>query len=316
DTLLLEFALGKERSYLWAVTPDSITSYQLPPRAEIEAAAMRVRDLLVSRRDETDVDYRIQLDGLSRMLLGPIGAQLSAKRFLIVSSGALQYVPFAVLSVSAKNGGTAYQPLIVEHEIVNLPSASALAVMRRESTGRQSAVKAAAVLADPVFGWDDPRIGVGGKTRTAPSPSRAQAHRVEAREAAPSPLAPSELERAVRDVSLGENQRPLSRLPFSRQEAEAIITATPKGSVMAALDFEASRAIAVGSDLGQYRIVHFATHGLLDSERPELSGLVFSLVDRNGNPQDGYLRLHDIYNLRLSADLVVLIACRTGLGKD
>src|SRR5262249_34369264 len=213
DTLLLEFALGKERSYLWAVTPDSITSYQLPPRAEIEAAAMRVRDLLVSRRDETDVDYRIQLDGLSRMLLGPIGAQLSAKRFLIVSSGALQYVPFAVLSVSAKNGGTAYQPLIVEHEIVNLPSASALAVMRRESTGRQSAVKAAAVLADPVFGWDDPRIGVGGKTRTAPSPSRAQAHRVEAREAAPSPLAPSELERAVRDVSLGENQRPLSRLP-------------------------------------------------------------------------------------------------------
>jgi CHAT domain-containing protein len=68
--------------------------------------------------------------------------------------------------------------------------------------------------------------------------------------------------------------------------------------------------------LAQYRIVHFATHGLLDSKHPELSGLVFSLVDRKGRPQNGFLDLQDVYNLNLPADLVVLSACGTALGKD
>jgi CHAT domain-containing protein len=83
-----------------------------------------------------------------------------------------------------------------------------------------------------------------------------------------------------------------------------------------ALDFRASRDVALGGDLGMYRIVHFATHGLLDDQRPELSGLVLSLVDESGRSQDGFLRLNEIYNLRLSADLVVLSACQTGLGKE
>jgi CHAT domain-containing protein len=83
-----------------------------------------------------------------------------------------------------------------------------------------------------------------------------------------------------------------------------------------AVDFEASKATATGGSLNQYRIVHFATHGLINSRHPELSGIVLSLVDEQGMPQDGFLRLHDVYNLKLSADLVVLSACRTALGKD
>ena len=72
----------------------------------------------------------------------------------------------------------------------------------------------------------------------------------------------------------------------------------------------------MSGELGKFRIVHFATHGLLNSQHPELSGLVLSLVDERGRPQNGFLRLQEIYNLRLPADLVVLSACQTALGRE
>ena len=74
--------------------------------------------------------------------------------------------------------------------------------------------------------------------------------------------------------------------------------------------------MAMDPSLGDYRIVHFATHGLLDSKHPEFSGLVFSLVDKQGKPVDGFVGLQDIYNLHLPADLIVLSACETALGVD
>src|SRR5260370_37159015 len=103
------------------------------------------------------------------------------------------------------------------------------------------------------------------------------------------------------------------RVQFSRREGQAILAVTPDGEGMKALDFLASRKTAMGPELAQYRIVHFATHGLLDSEHPELSGLVLSLVDEHGEAQNGFLDLQDIYNLNLPAELVVLSARETGL---
>ncbi|HEY6251019.1 MAG TPA: CHAT domain-containing protein, partial [Candidatus Angelobacter sp.] len=70
------------------------------------------------------------------------------------------------------------------------------------------------------------------------------------------------------------------------------------------------------TDLKQYRYIHFATHGILDSKNPEFSGLILSMLNQNGEPLEGYLRLKDIYNLKLSADLVVLSSCNSALGKD
>jgi CHAT domain-containing protein len=109
---------------------------------------------------------------------------------------------------------------------------------------------------------------------------------------------------------------PLPRLPFSREEAKAILAASAESGSRIALDFTASRPTATDHELSQYRIVHFATHGLLNNDHPELSGLVLSLVDENGNPQNGFLRLYDIYNMTLKADLVVLSACQTALGRE
>jgi CHAT domain-containing protein len=116
----------------------------------------------------------------------------------------------------------------------------------------------------------------------------------------------------VGDVGLAH----LPRLAFSRREADAIVALTPPGQSLEAVGFDASRSTATSRDLAQYRVVHFATHGLSDNRRPEFSGLVLSLVDEQGRPQNGFLDLQDIYNLNLPSELVVLSACETGLGKD
>ena len=150
------------------------------------------------------------------------------------------------------------------------------------------------MLADPVFDPQDPRV-------------------LEKRQRAR--VLPSEGERSAIEAGVAESGTRIPRLHFSRREAEAISSASRTG-VMKALDFEASRAMATNPELARYRIIHFATHGVLNNKHPELSGLLLSLVDRHGKPQDGFLRLHEIYNLNLPADLVVLSACQTALGKE
>jgi CHAT domain-containing protein/predicted negative regulator of RcsB-dependent stress response len=312
DTLLLEYSLGDNVSYLFVVSQTSIASYQLPKRDEIEAATRRVREMLTApqprpgefeakrqaRIKEARANYWPQAAALSQTLLGPVASHLGAKRLLILPDGALQYFPFGALPVPGRQTSTASSlkftptPLIVEHEIVYSPSASALALLRRELAGRRPAAKAVAVLADPVFSADDVRVKPGGK---APDGKEI----------------PSDLTRAIGDAR-GE----LKRLLMTRDEAEAILSATPRNDGFAALDFRANRATATSGELSDYRIVHFATHGLLNGEHPELSGLVLSLVDEQGRPQDGFLRMHEIFNLQLPAELVVLSACQTGLGKE
>jgi len=328
DTLLLEYSLGEERSYVFAVTPTSLTSYELPKRAEIESMARQVYEQLTARnrtlKEETESQRKTRLTkaeaeysdaaaALSRMVLTPVAAQLKGKRLLIVSDGALQYIPFAVLpEPEALNSGKASSskglpPLVVEHEIVTLPSASVLAVLRADRIGRKEAAKAVAILADPVFAQDDVRV----------SSTQMNGHEDKDKTLGDAPVSSTgRLTRSVADVGLSGDGVYLPRLRFTRREADSIMTVTPLGEGMKALDFHASRATATSPELAQYRVVHFATHGLLDSEHPELSGLVLSLVDEKGKQQNGFLELEDIYNLNLPAELVVLSACETGLGKQ
>jgi CHAT domain-containing protein len=107
------------------------------------------------------------------------------------------------------------------------------------------------------------------------------------------------------------------RLPWSRTEAEAIARAAdPAGHPLLALDFDANLETVKDGRLRPYRFLHFATHGVLDGEHPALSGLVLSLVDEKGRERPGFLVLHDVYDLDLNADLVVLSGCQTALGQE
>jgi hypothetical protein len=223
DTLLLECALGDERSYLWAVTPSTITTYELSPRKEVEGAARRVYELMTLAQDargrrakQLEVRYWLQAARLSQMVLEPVAAQLENKRLVIVADGALPYIPFAALPrpVSLVTGHWSLarkqpprtndqrlttndqEPLIVNHEIVCLPSASVLGVLWREVAGRPLAPKTVAVFADPVFEKDDPRIMLGIRGQTSDPRPKTQDPRLKTQDSRPKT---SDLKRQITD---------------------------------------------------------------------------------------------------------------------
>lgn len=321
DTLLLEYSLGEERSYLLAVTSDSITRHELPKRAEIEAASSRFYELLNARNTrvkretieqrevriaQADAKIPSAAASLSQLVLAPVAGQLGNQRLMIVADGALHFIPFGALPVvSGGSTGTNRQRrvtrrLIEDHEIINLPSASTLAVIRGEVAGRNRAPKSVMALADPVFMKDDERVKTSRDKDTftkVPTPDNRQ------------------LVKATEDTGVASNGLNVPRLLGTRQEAEQIVGMVPANEPRLALDFAASRDTVTSAELSQYRYVHLSTHGLLNSVHPELSGLVFSLVNEGGEAQDGFLRAHELFNLKLPAEVVVLSACQTGMGK-
>jgi CHAT domain-containing protein/tetratricopeptide (TPR) repeat protein len=282
ETLLLEYSLGEDRSYVWAVGVSTFRSFDLPPQREIEKLVRQLYEEL----SKVDLGTSQRSDAaatLSRMLLGPVWPEAARyPRLVVVPDAALHILPFGALP--APDTG---RPLLDQLEVDYVPSATTLAVQRQRLEHRPPAAKWAAVLADPVFSPDDPRLA-------GPQASGQQAAE-KTRDASPPAF---------------------ERLPASRREAERIMALAPAGQVWTALDLKASRETVLSGGLRDYGVVHFATHGLADARNPELSGLVLSLVDATGKPQQGFLSLPDIYELDLQADLVVLSGCRTALGKE
>lgn len=311
DTLLLEYALGEKQSYLWLVSRHSIETFNLPSRIEIESAVHEFYKMVTAetrRGAPPDPKMILKAQVLSKMLIKPAASRLAGKRLVIVAPGSLAYLPFAALPKpnTEKTVEGNYQPLTARHEVVMIPSASVLSQIRSERPGRQPVSQSIAVVADPVFEANDPRLG---STKNRNSSRVIPSIMASAEEN-------SELTRSIQTMNFPNNRNGFTRLPFSHQEAESIFALVPRGTGLKATDFNASRSLVKSGQLSKYRILHFATHGLLNNQHPELSGLVFSLVDRKGGSQDGFLRLHEIYNLELNADLVVLSACETGLGKE
>jgi len=321
NTALLEYSLGEEKSFLWVVTQTSIDYFKLPNRYVIETAARKVYDSLTARylykENETrqqrlqriqdaDREYHKLAAALSEMVLVRAMPLLGKKRLIIVADGALRYIPFAALPISgARNSDDSKaKPLLMDHEIIYLPSASIMPTLRDQIARRKPAQKLLVVVSDPVFDENDERVG---SSRSRPA-ARAKG------EDAPRYGIDESLDQAVRDVRPDKGGT-LPRLLFSKQEGEEILKLAPKDSTLAT-GFEANKELVTSPKLGEYGIVHFATHGLVNSKNPELSGVVLSLVDEQGRQREGFLRLQEMYNLKLSADLVVLSACSTALGEE
>ena len=300
DSVIVEYALGESRSFAWTVTASGITSAVLPARSAIEDAAAKLYrattvrntaandstvDARRARLANTDRESAAAARALAKIILDPVAPQLGARRVIFVVDGALSTVPFALLPTPV--GG---RPLADTNAIALLPSVTLVSALRQKREPHSGTV---AVFADPVFDSTDPRVG----SRQNPTTEANQ---------------PLELQAAMHRDGTGK----FGRLRFSREEADAITSMVPRNAGYSALDFSANRTAAQSTTVRNARIVHFATHGIVNPTQPELSGLVLSLVESNGRSQDGFLRLHDIYRLHLSADLVVLSACRSAVGKD
>ena len=323
QTVLLEYALGAQQSYLFVVSSTTLHSFVLPNRRELEQQARRLHELFsafgqppVFKSVAEKLAWQTQQEqaqlaaatAMSQALLAPAREIIKGKRLLIVPDGALHYVPFAALpeleagdlelGVEKRQRHSLVpdpQPLIAGHEILTLPSASLLAVLRKLRAQRPPAPLLLAVLADPVFSQRDERLLLS----TGPEIS------------SPGPVA-----NVLRTLTNSLEPVPLGRLPGSRQEAQAIAALVLPAQRRLWLDFDASMTAVTSPELRQYRYLHFATHGLLNSDHPELSGLAFSFWDFQGTTQAGFLTALEIYKLQLNAELVVLSGCRTALGKE
>jgi CHAT domain-containing protein/tetratricopeptide (TPR) repeat protein len=331
-TVLLEYSLGNDNSYLFAVTRSSVSLFKLAPRSSLDKQATDFRAQLIppklQRRivgidvvadqqrglglvegpSENLTAFVAASNALYKAAVEPANSLLGDKRLLIVADGALNYVPFEALIKTTDGADYAsLSYLIKTNEIVYAPSASVIAAIRQQRgsspTVREGSAKNLLVVADPVFNTDDPRLKGNSAVQSGG-------------EARGLGLG---LESAINDVT--DSPAPagglrLARLVGTRAEAEAIAQIARTGGSQPDLwiDLNASEDNVRSRDMTNYRVIHIATHGLLDAQRPQFTGVVLSLV--GNKTADGFLRTDEIFNLRMNPSLVMLSACETGLGKE
>ena len=293
ETAVLEFVLGEPRSGVWVFRREGFHFVALAARSQIEVAARDYYKALTTP-GATAKTVGDRSAALSRLILAPVADELRGrKRIVVMADGILQTIPFAALSLSAD--GVA-RPLTADFEIAAAPSFATIASIR-ENRDRRPADrdKTLAVFADPVFQRDDERL-VRPRTISSDRADLSVHATVDA---------------ARREVGLSR----LGRLPFSAFEASKI-SSFASGRSFVATGVRASRESFLNGEFGSYRILHFATHGFINEEHPELSGIVLSLYDDDRRAQNGFLRAIDIYSMKLNNELVVLSACQTALGRD
>ena len=334
QTLLLEYALGNDNSFLFAVTSNDFVVARLSSGKSIADQVEALRTLLTERPQRSNFGKQVEHSRkLYQELIEPAGKLLSGKRkLIIVPSGILHYLPFEVLLSSgeertlATSSPSRWPYLVRDYSISYVPSAGVLASLRNRAEAIPVRRKTFLAFADPVYVND----------------TVMEANLVGS---------------SLRGAFGNERSWKLEPLAETRREVEQIAHLYPKDKVSLLMGEQASEENAkTAGRLNDYRYVHFATHGLLNEARPPYSGLILSLTDSartqtpasqplalrgptangvsrnttsneeakdgtsslNARPQseDGLLQVYEVFNLKLNADLVVLSACETGLGKE
>jgi len=334
QTVLLEYALQTDGSYLWVASKSGVNLYKLPARSNLEKLATDLRAQLIptklqrrivgidvvaaqperglgiaSSAPEDAAAFVAAANALYKAAIEPAAGAIGEKRLLVVADGALNYVPFEVLLKSSASGDfSSLGYLIKSNEIVYAPSASVVAAIRQQR-GKSSG-RSMLIVADPVFNSNDARA----KKTTPNTMANASEVRGLGIQSALTDVAGQGAVTTAQSTKM--EGLPLARLTGTRTEAEQIskLAKSAGGQADVWLDLDASEDNLDSRDVGKYRVVHIATHGLLNAERPQFTGVVLSLVGNKN--QDGFLRTDEIFNLRLGSPLVMLSACETGLGKE
>ncbi len=330
QTVLVEYALQADDSYLFAVSKTSANLFKLPPRASIEKLAMDLRAQLIPSKlqrrivgidvaeanrglgisatpaPEDVAPFVAAANGLYKVVLQPAAGMIGEKRLMVVADGALNYIPFEVLLKTADGADfSSLGYLVKTNEVVYAPSASVVGAIKQQRT--KNASKAMLIIADPVFNSNDARAQ---KKPAAPA-SDAEARGLGIASAL------TDVSGSAPPAPAGQMEGlPLARLSGTRTEADQIskLAKASGGQADVWMDLDANEDNLDTRDITKYRVIHVATHGLLDAERPQFTGVVLSLV--GNKTHDGFVRTDEVFNLRLGSPLVMLSACETGLGKE
>jgi CHAT domain-containing protein len=330
QTVLVEYALQTDESYLFAVSKGAVSLFKLPARANVDKLATDLRAQLIpaklqrrivgidvaeanrgfgiaSSAPEDAAPFVAASNALYKAVLEPAAGVLGEKRLMIVADGALNYVPFEVLLKSADAGDfSSLGYLIKTNEVVYAPSASVVGAIKQQRT--KATGRSMLIIADPVFNSNDARAKKGTTPAAGDAEVRGLGIQASLTDVAgtTTPAAPGAAMEGL----------PLARLNGTRLEADQIskLAKSSGGQADVWLDLDANEDNVVTRDMSKYRIIHVATHGLLNAERPQFTGVVLSLV--GNKTHDGFVRTDEVFNLRLGSPLVMLSACETGLGKE
>jgi CHAT domain-containing protein/tetratricopeptide (TPR) repeat protein len=286
DSVLMEYFVGKKESLCFVITADDSKVFNLPSEKNLNeqirliTEAIQKPDPVWQTTSGMYRQYATAARLLYRKLLEPAGASLQKKRIIVAADGMLGYLPFESLLTSGGNSKdidfAKLSYVGLKYEIQYVPSISVLAAIEQNRTANiVDHRKALIAFADPL---SQPGI----------------------------PKNISGVDRSVRDASSS-----LEQLPYAKAEVEEISKLYPKGSTSLLIGKDASEENAKQLDLQDYRVLHFASHGMIDEDHPQFSSLILNA----GGNEDGYLTMREVFDLKLNADLVVLSACKSGLGQ-
>jgi CHAT domain-containing protein/tetratricopeptide (TPR) repeat protein len=291
EKAFVEYWVGKSYTYAWAISRGQLTWHRLAPSSNVERIA---RGLHESMRSYATTSVRSRVDQsaeLYRLAFAPLKPLLAGTRDLtIVPDGPLHYVPFLTL----RDASSGDKPYLVQN--YGIAFAPALRLMSSTPPPRPASWAESRMLlvADPVYGADDPRLQRTVRTRTNEE-SRF-----------------NDLLRMRGSVDAGA----LERLISSARESERIRALPALGRVDRFEGLDATRSNVLAQDFAAYRFIHIASHGIIDSEIPQLSALILGAWGRDGRVPDQYVRAGDLLGRTFDAEVVVLSACDTALGRE